>query len=287
MYTSLKSTYAAFLMALWAGLLLFTSFEVSAQTDTRFWFVAPEVSNDHGDRPIAFRITSEGQATQVRVYTPANTGIFDTTFLLPANNTTTIPLTHRISQIENDPPNTVHNRGFLIESTELITAYYEVITAGNNPDIFALKGRNALGTSFYLPGQNLIRNVHGHERIDIVATQVQVVPQPNAQLQSPATPVLCANDSLLLRANADTLASYQWLRNDSILPNATDSTLRIGRGGTYRVVLQYPSGCTDTSATQIITALPPLQPQIQTAVPPLACQGDTVLLGVNNAGNNR
>lgn len=178
MYTSLKSTYAAFLMALWAvGLLLCTSFEVSAQTDTRFWFVAPEVSNDHGDRPIAFRVTSEGQATQVRVYTPANTGIFDTTFLLPANNTTTIPLTHRISQIENDPPNTVHNRGFLIESTELITAYYEVITAGNNPDIFALKGRNALGTSFYLPGQNLIRNVHGHERIDIVATEDSTVIQ--------------------------------------------------------------------------------------------------------------
>ena len=148
-----------------------------AQTDTRFWFVAPEVANSHGDRPIAFRVTSEGQPTQVRIYTPANLTTFDTTFTLPANSTTTIPLTHRIGLIENDPPNQVLNRGFLIESTELITAYYEVITAGNNPDIFALKGRNALGTSFYLPGQNLMRNVHGHERIDIVATEDSTVIQ--------------------------------------------------------------------------------------------------------------
>ncbi|MDP2188611.1 MAG: gliding motility-associated C-terminal domain-containing protein [Sphingobacteriaceae bacterium] len=116
-------------------------------------------------------MTSENSATTITISTPADPSIFDTTFLLAANSTITIPLTHRINFIENQPHNTLLNRGFLIESTELITAYYEVISAGNNPDIFALKGRNALGTDFYITAQNLMENVHGHERIDIVATE--------------------------------------------------------------------------------------------------------------------
>lgn len=144
---------------------------VYSQTDTRFWFVAPEVSVNHSDRPIAFRMTSENTATTITITTPADPSIFDTTFILPANSTTTVPLTHRINLIENQPHNTLLSKGFLIESTELITAYYEVISAGNNPDIFALKGRNALGTDFYITAQNLMENVHGHERIDIVATE--------------------------------------------------------------------------------------------------------------------
>lgn len=145
--------------------------EAFSQTDTRFWFVAPEVSENHSDRPIAFRLTSENVATTITISTPADPTIFDTTFTLPANASITVPLTHRIALIENQPHNQTLNKGFLIESTALITAYYEVISAGNNPDIFALKGRNALGTDFYITAQNLMQNVHGHERIDIVATE--------------------------------------------------------------------------------------------------------------------
>ncbi len=152
-------------------LVLGTANPVLSQTDTQFWFVAPEVSVNHSDRPIAFRMTSENTTTTITITTPADPTIFDTTFTLPANATVTVPLTHRIGQIENQPHNQLLNRGFLIESTELITAYYEVISAGNNPDIFALKGRNALGTDFYITAQNLMENVHGHERIDIVATE--------------------------------------------------------------------------------------------------------------------
>lgn len=231
-----------------------------AQTDTRFWFVAPEVSNDHGDRPIAFRVTSEGLPTQVRIFTPANTTIFDTTFNLPANSTTTIPLTHRIALIENDPPNQVHNRGFLIESSELITAYYEVITAGNNPDIFALKGRNALGTGFYLPGQNLIRNVHGHERIDIVATEDSTVIQVenratlfgNINPGTITTITLNRGQTYSLRtnsqnANISQAGSRIWSNKPIAITYIDDSV----RGGDF-----YGGGCFDLLGDQLIpTAL--------------------------------
>lgn len=197
----------------------------TAQTDTRFWFVAPEVSSDHGDRPIAFRVTSEGQPTQIRIYTPASLATFDTTFNLPANSTTTIPLTNRISLIENDPPNQVLNRGVLIESTELITAYYEVITTGNNPDIFALKGRNALGTSFYMPGQNLMRNVHGHERIDIVATE-------------DGTVIQIENRSTLFRSGGNTTPG-------------TVTTITLNRGQTYSLRTNSQNANVSQAGTRI------------------------------------
>lgn len=257
------SNFKKFVISLVVFVILGCSHKALAQTDTRFWFVAPEVSIDHGDRPIAFRVTSEAQPTQIRIFTPANTSIFDTTFSLPANSTTTIPLTHRIALIENDPPNQVHNRGFLIESSQLITAYYEVITAGNNPDIFALKGRNALGTGFYLPGQNLIRNVHGHERIDIVATEDSTVIQienratlfrsgGNINPGTITTITLNRGQTYSLRtnsqnANVSQAGSRIW-SNKPIAITYTDDSVR---GGDF-----YGGGCFDLLGDQLIpTAL--------------------------------
>jgi hypothetical protein len=69
------------------------------------------------------------------------------------------------------------NRGFFITSTTPITAYYEVIgQVPNNPKIFSLKGKNALGNVFYTPFQNLAENGTGitptpFAAFDIVATE--------------------------------------------------------------------------------------------------------------------
>jgi len=153
-----------------------------AQTDTTFWFVAPEVANSHGDRPVAFRVTSQGQAATVTLSMPANPLFTPVTWNVPANGTRSVIYGNNdtLDIIENKPNNTILNKGFLIESTSPITAYYEVVTGNNNPDIFALKGRNALGTDFIVLSQNEMANAHGHERIDIVAsennTTIQIIP---------------------------------------------------------------------------------------------------------------
>ena len=49
-------------------MLLFVCLTITthAQTDTTFWFVAPEVAQSHSDRPIAFRMTSGATACSVR-----------------------------------------------------------------------------------------------------------------------------------------------------------------------------------------------------------------------------
>ena len=176
----------------------------NAQTDTSFWFVAPEVAQSHSDRPIAFRLTSGATACSVRVYTPANPSIYDNTVYIPPQTVISLDVTPQINLIENDPPNQVLNRGFKIQSTAEITAYYEVISNGNNPDIFALKGENALGTFFLIPGQRLLSNVVGHERIDVVASQnnTTIYFTPTADLFQTGGGVIPAGTLLTVTLNA-------------------------------------------------------------------------------------
>jgi len=175
-----------------------------AQTDTAFWFVAPEVAQSHSDRPIAFRLTSGATACSVRVYTPANPSIYDNTVYIPPQTVISLDLTPQIDLIENDPPNQVLNRGFKIQSTSEITAYYEVISAGNNTDIFALKGETALGSHFLIPGQRLLNNIHGHERIDVVATQnnTTIYFTPTADLFQTGGGIIPAGTLLTVTLNA-------------------------------------------------------------------------------------
>ncbi|RYF10162.1 MAG: hypothetical protein EOO40_05675 [Deltaproteobacteria bacterium] len=50
--------------------------------------------------------------------------------------------------------NAVADKGILITSSSDITAYYEVVSTCNcNPELFALKGKSALGTEFIIGSQ--------------------------------------------------------------------------------------------------------------------------------------
>lgn len=150
-----------------------------AQIDTEFWFVAPEASNLHGDSPIYLRLAGAGQTANVTISQPANPSFPVITQTVGANGIVSINLTSYLTSIENDPPNQVLNKGILIQSSTEISAYYE-IASGFNPEIFPLKGKNALGTSFFTIGQNQFRNEFGAAAIDIVATEngtiVTIVP---------------------------------------------------------------------------------------------------------------
>jgi gliding motility-associated-like protein len=170
-----------------------------SQTDKEFWFVAPEVSGTHADRPIWIRMSTTNIAATVTIDQPANPGFTPIVVNIPANTTTSVDLTTWIDQIENGQPaaNTTENKGLHLSSTQNITAYYEVLgTVGPNvlnSDIFVLKGKNALGTRFYTPFQNLLGNadniyclpncMSGNSAFDIVATtnstSVTITPTQN------------------------------------------------------------------------------------------------------------
>lgn len=158
---------------------LFT-FSLFGQTDNEFWFVAPEATLSHGDSPIVIRMAALNQAATVTIDQPANLSFTPIVVNIPANSTNTVDLTAYIATIENKPANQVLNYGLHIVSTASITAYYEINTSCNcNPEIFALKGRNALGTEFFTPFQNFWSNGSynpaAYSSFEIVATEDNTV----------------------------------------------------------------------------------------------------------------
>ena len=144
-----------------------------SQLDTLFWFVAPEITQSHGDRPIVFRFATLNKPAVVTISQPANPN-FPTQILdISANSSKSLDLTPWIDIVENKPANTNLNYGFKITSNVQITAYYEVVTACNcNPDIFTLKGKNSLGKNFITPFQNFLDNAsYARSGFNIVATE--------------------------------------------------------------------------------------------------------------------
>ena len=132
--------------------LLLISKAANAQTDTTFWFAAPDLQQAHGDRPILLRISTQNTASVVTVSQPANASFTPITLNVAANSSNSVDLTAFITQLENVTPNTVTNKGLLITATTPISCYYDIAN-GFNGDIYALKGKNALGTKFTLPFQ--------------------------------------------------------------------------------------------------------------------------------------
>lgn len=154
-------------------LLLFTlagSIRGHAQIDSLFWFAAPNLADNHGDRPILLRMAAQDSAATVVISQPANPAFTPIVTRLAANTAASVDLTPWIDLIENKPANTVNKKGLLIRSTARISAYYDIANRLNG-DMFSLKGRNALGTAFYVPFQNVWRNNNHTSSIDIVATR--------------------------------------------------------------------------------------------------------------------
>ncbi len=139
--------------------------QLSAQTDTAFWFVIPRVTPSHcsgstcpGGQPVYLVLAALGPTT-VTISMPANPSFTPITYTFTAAGSTRIDLSSYINalnptaSIENYPYDQVLNKGLYIKSDRnFITVYYEVDEYWNR-DIYALKGKNALGTEFIVPFQ--------------------------------------------------------------------------------------------------------------------------------------
>lgn len=134
---------------------LFLTYNCNSQIDTEFWFVAPEVNQNHGDRPIYLKFATYSNSSTIVVSQPANDNFLPIEFQMNANDSYVLDVTAFIDNIENKPSNTVLDYGIKIVSSSEIMVYYEVSPDCNcNPDIFALKGKNALGNFFITPFQS-------------------------------------------------------------------------------------------------------------------------------------
>lgn len=207
-------------------LTLSLSFHAAAQLDTLFWFVAPEVAQSHGDRPIVFRFATLATPATITVSQPANPGFPPQVINLGANAAQTLDLTPWIDIIENKPPNSILNFGFRIKATAPIMAYYEVVTSCNcNPDIFALKGKNALGTNFIISAQTFLTNAnYARSGFDIVATQnntsITIIPTNDIVGHLAGIPfTIVLNQGETYSAEASNIAGNLHLTGSTVIAN--------------------------------------------------------------------
>jgi gliding motility-associated-like protein len=214
-------------------LLSFSTSITFAQLDTLFWFAAPEVSihNQNFDRPILMRISTVDVASTVVIDQPANPTFVPITVNVAAASTQTVDLTPWIDQIENKPPNQVLNYGLRVVSSSPVTIYYEVrsATCNCNPEIFALKGQNALGTEFFIPSQHYLNNSNAYSPLpfssfDLIATedntQVTITPTQNIVGHAAAVPfTVNLNKGQTYSATATSQAAAQHLFGSTVSTN--------------------------------------------------------------------
>lgn len=200
-----------------------------AQTDTEFWFAAPEVAiHQNYDRPIKFFITTYGQPSTVTISQPAAGGMPNQTVTIAANSTTAVDVTAWINNIEAAPANTILNYGIRITATTPVSVYYEVVSQQCmcNPEFFTLKGRNALGTDFYISSQNNSYNnptysPTPYSSFDIIATQnnttVTVTPTKNIVGHASGVPfVITLNAGQVYSATATSQLATQHLEGSRV-----------------------------------------------------------------------
>ncbi len=166
-----------FLFCLFFLLLGFSSI-LSAQTDTEFWFGAPDISNlNYGgtllDEPIVVRVATYSSPTTVTLSLPSDPTFTPIVRNVAANSSSTFQMTAYKNKLETSK-NTKKN-GIKITSTTKITAYFEN-TLEANPEIYVMKGLKALGKEFYIPSQdvNVVDNINwtgASKGFVIVATQ--------------------------------------------------------------------------------------------------------------------
>jgi PKD repeat protein len=185
-------------------LLLFIAnifISVKAQTDTVFWFAVPYMTGNHNPprhAVLTVTATDPTKITTVTVTQPSNPQIAPITIVInPLVPPYSLTQTHFFDQanlllissnLYNTNVNTTpENSALLVKADNEITAYFELHrpqvaplpTNGNNPDIFTLKGKNALGTDFWVPFQNYWNNHNeaawaadpAFSQIDIVAIE--------------------------------------------------------------------------------------------------------------------
>lgn len=124
-----------------------------------------------------------------------------------------------------------------------------------------------------------VTNANGCSRTSATVT-VAVLPSPTATLTAAGPTTFCAGGSVVLNANTGTGLSYQFFRNNVLLPTTTSAHTAI-QAGTFKVVVTNAGGCRDTSATITVIRNPLPTAIITPAGSTSFCDGADVTLNAN------
>lgn len=225
-----------------------------AQADTEFWFAAPDLQQAHGDRPILLRMSATTTPATVTISIPANPGFTPLTIQIAANSSVSIDLTPYIGQIENSISSSPQKKGIYISASARITCYYDIAN-GNNGDLFALKGTNALGTKFTLPFQMDLKNRGPNDQYTtdfiILATENNTTVQINSTAD--LTGQSSRNFSITLQKGETFVCSM-----NTAFPNQKPGGSIVTSNKPISIttkddsILYVTGGCNDTAGDQLI-----------------------------------
>jgi phosphohistidine swiveling domain-containing protein len=111
--------------------------------------------------------------------------------------------------------------------------------------------------------------------------QVTVTPNPINLVTSSGPTTICQGNSVTLNAVTSAGNSYQWYKNNTIIPGATNSSFIANTAGNYNVFITN-STCSSTSAvTSVSVNQIPTSPTISANGNTTFCQGNNVTLNSN------
>ncbi|MEJ8755651.1 T9SS type A sorting domain-containing protein [Pontibacter sp. H259] len=99
-----------------------------------------------------------------------------------------------------------------------------------------------------------VTNAEGCTAADQVVVTVE--PGPTASISANGPTTICQGSTIILTANSRTGYTYQWLRNGSVINQATGNTYTASTTGDYAVVVKNSSGCSATSTFIKVTVAP-------------------------------
>ncbi len=167
-----------------------------AQTDTLFWFSVPYATNLHNaprNANITLTATDTDDITNVMITQPYNPAL-DTIYVTidPGVSLTEdifLDQTEIVKIMNNnyvqnpvDPSPFISNSAIKIQADREITAYYEYHRTRNNPDIFSLKGGNAMGDEFWIPYQDRWNN-HEYDNDPAFSQIIVAATKPNTEIE--------------------------------------------------------------------------------------------------------
>jgi YVTN family beta-propeller protein len=115
-----------------------------------------------------------------------------------------------------------------------------------------------------------------------IAQQITVKPLPIATSSASGATTFCQGEQVVLNANIGAGLTYQWQRNGTLIPNATNPNYTANSTGLYTVVVTGLNACNNTSIPNsvILNALPTAT--ITPASATTFCQGGNVVLNANS-----
>lgn len=112
--------------------------------------------------------------------------------------------------------------------------------------------------------------------------QVTVNALPSATITPAGATTFCKGGNVQLQANTGVGFTYQWMKNNGNIANATLANYTATATGTYKVRVTNASGCTKVSAARSVT-VNPLPPAVITPSGNVSlCAGDSLAVQANN-----